>query len=183
LAIAVEQKDGYTADHCQRIKEFAMRLGEFMNLSSSEMYPLNFGALFHDVGKVKVPEEILNKPGKLTDDEWFVMKKHTDFGAEILLDTKLPSLQVASNMVKYHHECWDGKGYHGLGGTEIPIGACIVAVVDSYEAMTTDRAYQRARTREQALEELVRCRGTMYRPDVVDAFIKLSSGLLEYIEA
>ena len=172
LAIAVEVKDGYTSEHCARIKSMSMILGEYMGLSSAEMLKLNFGSFLHDVGKVKVPDAVLKKPGKLTDQEWAIMKQHTDLGAEMLRSSHLGVLENAADIVFFHHERWDGKGYHGQSGKAIPIGACIVAVVDSYDAMTTDRVYQKGRSKQEALDEIVRCREQMYRPDVVDAFIE-----------
>lgn len=177
LAIAVAVKDGYTAEHCERILALSMLVGETMGLGSKEMLQLNYGAFLHDVGKVQIPDEILQKPAQLTADEWQIMRKHTDYGAQMLIDTQVPALQAAADIVRYHHERWDGLGYHGLCGADIPIGACVVAVVDSYDAMTTDRVYQRGRSKEEALVEILNCRGKMYRPDVVDAFIALRGKL------
>lgn len=175
LAVAVEEKDGYTADHCQRIMKYSMMVGEAMGLTTQQLYELNYGAFLHDVGKVKVPEEVLQKPGKLTADEWEIMKQHTTFGKQMLEETSLPNLSAASRVVEQHHERYDGSGYpHGLKGDEISIGAAIVAVVDSYDAMTTDRVYQKRRTKEEALAEIKRCQGTMYHPDVVDVFLSLA---------
>lgn len=103
------------------------------------------------------------------------MKQHTTFGKQMLEETSLPNLSAASRVVEQHHERYDGSGYpHGLKGDEISIGAAIVAVVDSYDAMTTDRVYQKGRTKEEALAEIKRCQGTMYHPDVVDVFLSLA---------
>ncbi|MCP8615744.1 HD-GYP domain-containing protein [Salirhabdus salicampi] len=175
LAISVEQKDGYTADHCNRIMELSMKVGEELDLSASELYQLNLSSFFHDVGKVSVPESILNKPSKLTSQEWETMKTHTTKGRELLEESDLPDLQSVGYIVEQHHERYDGKGYpHGLKGDEIDIKAAIIAVVDSYDAMTTDRVYQKGRSKEEALKEIKRCRGTMYNPKVVDIFLRIA---------
>jgi putative nucleotidyltransferase with HDIG domain len=174
LAVSIEEKDGYTADHCHRIMKMSMRVGEEMNFSSDKMHVLNFGAFFHDIGKIEVPEEVLNKPGKLTPEEWKIMKLHTVHGREILERTDLPHLIAAGRIVEQHHERYDGAGYpHGLKGDEIDIAAAIISVVDSFDAMTTDRVYQKGRSKAEALAEILRCRGTMYHPDVVDVFISI----------
>jgi HD-GYP domain-containing protein (c-di-GMP phosphodiesterase class II) len=176
LAVSVEQKDGYTADHCQRIMKLSMMLGEAMNLTATQLYELNFGAFFHDVGKVKVPESILGKPSSLTNEEWAIMKQHTLYGRQMLEETELPYLQVAASIVEQHHERYDGSGYpHGLRGEQICTGAAIIAVVDSYDAMTTDRVYRKGCSKEEALVEIERGNGTLYRSDVVDAFFSISN--------
>ena len=178
LAVSVEEKDGYTADHCDRIKKMSMLLGEALELSSKEMYQLNYGSFLHDVGKVTVPAAILGKPGKLTAEEWEIMKSHTVYGREMLEKTGLPNLIAAGKVVEQHHERFDGSGYpYGLKGSDILIGSAIVAVVDSYDAMTTDRCYQKGRTKDAALSEILRCRGTLYHPDVVDTFLSLEDKL------
>jgi HD-GYP domain-containing protein (c-di-GMP phosphodiesterase class II) len=174
LAISVEKKDGYTADHCYRIAKISMLVGEAMNLSSSQLYDLNMGSFLHDVGKVKVPEEILTKPGKLTPEEWEIMKLHTTYGKEMLLESGYPPLYRPSILVEQHHERYNGSGYpYGLKGGEIEIGAAIIAVVDSFDAMTSNRVYQKGRSKEDAIEEIKRCKGTLYHPDVADAFLSI----------
>lgn len=173
LALTIEQKDGYTSHHCTRIMQMSMRVGQAMKLAPSELYTLQFGAYLHDVGKVRVPIELLNKPGRLTDSEWELMKRHTIYGREILLETGLPYLTQASLLVAQHHERHDGSGYpFGLKGADIHIGAAIIAVTDSYDAMTTDRQYRRAKPAADAIAEIQSLRGTLYHPDVVDAFLK-----------
>jgi putative nucleotidyltransferase with HDIG domain len=175
LAVSVEQKDGYTADHCTRIKDLSMMVADIMHLSPNELYDLNLGAFLHDIGKTMVPLNILNKPGKLTNNEWEIMKKHTIFGREVLEKTKFPSLSSAASIVEQHHERFNGSGYpYGLKKGEIKLGAAIVAVVDSYDAMTTNRVYSMARKKEEALAEIEMGRETLYHPDVVDAFLSIS---------
>lgn len=179
LAISIEEKDGYTVDHCTRISKMSMIIGEAIGLDSEQVQKLNLGSFFHDVGKVKIPEEILKKPGKLTPDEWTIMKQHPTFGRELLEECTIPVLASVGKIVEQHHERFDGKGYpKGLAGNEISIEAAIISVVDSYDAMTTDRVYQERRSPEYAIEELLRCRGTMYHPDVVDKFIELQNMIL-----
>ncbi|MCM3766074.1 HD-GYP domain-containing protein [Neobacillus niacini] len=174
LAVEVEARDGYTADHCERIKTFAMKVGTKMNLSNPDLYILNWASFFHDIGKIKVPIEVLNKPGKLTDSEWDILKQHTTFGREILHETDNPFLIEAGKIVEQHHERWDGKGYpKGLKGEEIDIRAAIISVVDSYDAMTTDRVYRERLTEEIAIEEIKQNSGTMYNPKVVEIFLEI----------
>lgn len=174
LAVSIEEKDGYTKDHCDRIKTMSMLVGEKAGLTSKQLMRLNLASFLHDIGKVNVPIEILQKPGKLNAEEWELMKLHTTYGREILEQSSLPSLKVAGSIVEQHHERYDGLGYpHNLKGEEISIEAAIIAVVDSFDAMTTNRIYQSARSREEAYEEILRCRGTMYNPYIVDIFLGL----------
>ncbi|TCN25087.1 HD domain-containing phosphohydrolase [Mesobacillus foraminis] len=178
LAISVEEKDGYTSDHCQRIMELSMMLGKKLGLASKDLYTLNLGSFLHDVGKIRVPDHVLNKPDKLTPEEWELMKKHTIYGVEILEDTNIGYLKDAAKIVGQHHERYDGSGYpFGLKGDEIYIGAKIVAVVDSYDAMTTDRVYRKGMAKEDALEELQKGIGSLYDPDVAKAFLELADQL------
>ncbi|WP_053367931.1 HD-GYP domain-containing protein [Bacillus sp. FJAT-27245] len=177
LAILVEEKDGYTSDHCDRIKELSMRLGKVMGLDADELYIMNLAGFLHDVGKVRVPDEILKKPGKLTNEEYDIIKMHTIWGREILTETGNPDLLKAGEIVEQHHERYDGKGYpHRLKGGEIRIEAAIISVVDAFDAMTTDRVYRKGMTREEAFEELAHNKGTMFHPDVIDAFFSIVDG-------
>lgn len=174
LTVSVEEKDGYTADHCQRIKDLSMLVGDKLGLLPNQMYELNLGAFLHDIGKVKVPENILGKPGSLTPEEWSIMKLHTVFGREMLQQSPIPNLVSAAAIVEQHHERIDGSGYpHGLRGSEILVGSLIVAVVDSFDAMTTDRVYKKGRSKEEALAEIEKGRDSLYRSDVVDAFFSI----------
>lgn len=173
LAVSVEKKDGYTADHCSRITQLSMLVGEAMNLSPNELYILNLASFLHDVGKVAIPEEVLNKPGKLTDDEYEIIKTHTVEGRKLLEKTELPDLIEAGRIVEQHHERYDGKGYMKLSNKETDIRAAIITVVDSYDAMTTDRVYRKGMPQEEAFAELIRCKGTMFNPKIVDIFLSL----------
>ena len=179
LVRSIEAKDGYTMNHCTRITRLSMILGESLGLDSEQILRLNLGSFFHDIGKVKIPDEILKKPGKLTSEEWSIMKKHPTYGRTILEECTIPVVGSAGLIVEQHHERFDGKGYpHGLAGDEISLEASIISVVDSYDAMTTDRVYQERRSPDYAFKELLQCRGTMYHPDVVDKFIELKDTIL-----
>jgi HD-GYP domain-containing protein (c-di-GMP phosphodiesterase class II) len=183
LAISVEEKDGYTAGHCNRIMQLSMKLGEMLNLSPHELHQINLGSFLHDIGKVKVPDHILNKPSKLSPEEWAIMKMHPIYGKEILEEMNLPYLMEASDIIGQHHERYDGTGYPlGLKENEICIGAAIVAIVDSYDAMTYDRVYRKALSKEEAMQEIVQGRGTLYQPDVVDAFLSIISEIGDFIK-
>lgn len=183
IAVSVEEKDGYTAEHCNRIKELSMLVGKEMGLSSDELYILNLAAFLHDIGKVKVPEEILNKPSKLTDEEYEVMKKHTTWGKDILQETNMVDLIRAGEIVEQHHERFDGKGYpHALKGDEIHIEAAIISVVDAFDAMTSDRVYRKGMSAEAALAELEKHKGSMFHPQVVDLFFRLQEQIVKEVK-
>jgi HD-GYP domain-containing protein (c-di-GMP phosphodiesterase class II) len=174
LATSVGEKDGYTTDHCQRIMNMALSIGEKMNLPSTQLHLLSIAAFFHDVGKVRITESILNKPGKLNVDEWATMRLHPIYGRSILEETGLPLMAAAGRIVEQHHERYDCQGYpYGLGGEDIHICAAIISVVDSYHAIISDRVYRKGRSKAAALAEIQRCRGTMYHPDVVDVFLSI----------
>jgi putative nucleotidyltransferase with HDIG domain len=175
LAVKIEEKDGYTSDHCERIKKLAMLVGEELKLQAYDMFILNLSAFFHDIGKTRVPEEILNKPNKLSNEEFEVMKLHTTYGKLLLHETGLPDLRIVGDVIEQHHERFDGKGYPlGLKEHEISLLASIITVVDSFDAMTVDRVYQKGRPFEEALQEIERFSGSMYHPEIVSAFLKIS---------
>lgn len=172
LARSVEEKDKATEGHCARIERLALRTGERLGLTGDQLVTLSYAAYLHDVGKVKVPDEILNKPGPLTDAEWEEIRKHSDYGAEMLREKDF--LRNAAEVVRAHHERYDGKGYpRGLKGEEIPIEARIVAVVDAYDAMISDRPYRKALPKEKAIAELKKNAGTQFDPRVVNAFLSV----------
>ncbi|HLN64389.1 MAG TPA: HD-GYP domain-containing protein [Symbiobacteriaceae bacterium] len=171
LAIEVEMKDGYTRSHCRRIQHLSTLVGQALGLSPTRRHYLLYGSFFHDLGKTRVPDAILKKPGSLTPEEWTIMQQHTIWGRDLLLNTPLAG---AAQILAQHHERLDGSGYpFGLCGDAISLEAQIVAVVDSYDAMTTDRIYRKGIPIAQAVDELRRCRGTLYLPQVVDAFIQV----------
>ena len=173
-AAAIAKIDGYTFKHCARIKDYSTELWKKLNQPIERAQILVWGAYFHDIGKLTVPLEILNKPGKLTASEWVLMKAHTSKGAEMMRNHELTWLRDSAFIVEQHHERYDGKGYpHGLKGEEISLEAAIVSVVDSFDAMTTNRVYRDALSMNEAIQEIVSGRGTQFHPVVVDAFLKL----------
>lgn len=168
LAVEIEVTDGYTADHCERLQRLSYATGRELGLDAASLYTLDFGAYLHDVGKVKVPREILTKPGKLTDEEWAIVKLHPTYGRELLEPT---FMRDAGAIVEQHHERLDGSGYpHGLAGDDVLTESYIVAVADTYDAMTTDRPYRSALPAQAAFDELERLAGVHYPRDVVRAF-------------
>ncbi len=171
LAVEVEVKDGYTSEHCRRLQVLSYAAGQELGLGQDRLYLLDYGAYLHDVGKVKVPVNILRKPSTLTQAEWTLMKKHPTFGRELLEKTYL---KRAGIIVEQHHERLDGSGYpHALSGEDVLVESYIVAVADAYDAMTTDRPYRRAAPPEHAFAELRRYAGIYYPKEVVDAFISV----------
>lgn len=170
LARQVAQKDGYTHDHCSRVRQMAFGLGRLMGLAPERLYWLTFGAFLHDVGKARIPSEILLKPGPLTPSEWDIMRQHPVFGEKMVAETPV---HRAAKIVGQHHERVDGSGYpRGLKEDAILLESQIVAVVDTFDAITTDRPYHGAESSEAALTEIGRCRGSLFRRDVVDAFFE-----------
>ena len=168
LAVEVELKDGYTSAHCARLRDLSFTLGKEIGLEPRRLHLLDFGAYLHDVGKIRVPLSILNKPAKLTAEEWQIIKKHPSYGRELIDQT---FMKEAGTIVEQHHERLDGSGYpYGLSGNEILIEAAIVAVVDTFDAMTTDRPYRKASTPEEALAEIRKYAGIHYPKEVVKAF-------------
>jgi len=173
-AEAIEEVDGYTYMHCHRIKEYSIELYKKMKLPAEGLVKLNWGAYFHDIGKLAIPYQILNKKAKLTSEEWEIMKSHTTVGAWMMRNHEITWLKESAFIVEQHHERYDGKGYpYGLTGDQISIEAAIVSVVDSFDAMTTDRVYRGALSLEEAIGELKKGRGTQFHPDVVDSFLEL----------
>jgi putative nucleotidyltransferase with HDIG domain len=169
LVATLDERDGYTARHSQEVVETASQIGNALDLEPAELAELEIAALLHDIGKAHVPSAILKKPGKLTADEYAVMVKHPSWGAEML--AKVPGLEVVANIVRFHHERWDGAGYPaGITGPRIPLASRIIAVCDSYNAMTSDRPYRAAMTREVAIEELRTGAGWQFDPGVVAQF-------------
>ncbi len=167
LALAIEAKDHSTHDHLNRVRFYAVALGEELGISGTELEALKAAALLHDIGKLAVPEHIINKPGKLTAEEFQKMKIHPMIGAEILERVSFPYPVVP--IVRAHHEKWNGKGYpDGLKGEEIPLGARVLAVADCFDALISDRQYRRALTLEAAMEVIIAESGISYDPRVVE---------------
>ncbi|GLV13344.1 hypothetical protein Heshes_10280 [Alicyclobacillus hesperidum] len=174
LAVQIALKDGYTASHCERIRRYSLMIGCELNLNATDLLSLSCGALFHDIGKIRIPDEILMKPGKLTPEEFDIIKQHTIFGRDIMNSPENPFLNIGSKVAEQHHERYDGSGYpYGLKRDEIYLPAAIVAVVDSYDAMVSNRPYQTARKKADAVREIASLSGKLYDPRVVDAFLKV----------
>lgn len=169
----VDAKDPYTAGHSLRVQRIAVEIGREMGLDRHRLETLHFAGLFHDIGKIGVPDAILTKPERLTDEEFEVVKRHPEDGARIV--GRLRSLQEIVPAILHHHERWDGTGYpHALRADDIPAEASIVGLADAFDAMTTDRPYSDARSLEAAVAEIVRNRGTQFAPAVVDAFLRVT---------
>ncbi|ATW25933.1 HD-GYP domain-containing protein [Candidatus Formimonas warabiya] len=170
LASIIDAKDHYTAGHSKRVAQYVVAICEEMNLPDKYIEDFKDIALLHDIGKIAIPEHILNKPGRLDDWEMEKMKTHPTVGYEII---KQITFLKHHKICKYHHERLDGKGYpEGLKGDEIPLGARIIAVADSFDAMTSDRPYRKGMDVGNAFRELERCKGTQFDPAAVDAFIR-----------
>ncbi|MDO9535762.1 MAG: diguanylate cyclase [Bacillota bacterium] len=171
LMTVVNGKDRYTYGHSERVSYYTKNVGKMLGIGSQELRQLEFGAFLHDIGKLEIPHEVLNKNGPLSQSEWEMVKQHPAWGSEILKPISL--LQDAIPMVLHHHENYDGSGYpDGLKGKKIPLSARILRVVDSFDAITTIRPYRRSLSMEEALKEILRCSGLYYDPLVVDIFVK-----------
>ena len=174
LAVALDAKDSYTEGHSNRVSEYAYILAKNISLDLQEIEWVRLAAAMHDIGKIGIPESILCKQGKLTKDEYEIMKKHPVIGAKILKPIK--PLEKVANLVLYHHEHWDGSGYpNGLKKEEIPIGARIVSIVDAYQAMTSSRPYRPALPFEEAIKRLKEGKEKQWEPELVDMFVKIVS--------
>jgi putative nucleotidyltransferase with HDIG domain len=173
LNAAVEARDPYTAGHSQRVRRVALAIGRELRLPAKQLGALGTAALFHDIGKIGMPDSILTKPDKLTRAEAAVMREHVTRGAEIV--SRISSLADSVPAIRHHHERWDGLGYPDrLRGKELPIEAAIIGIADSWDAMTTDRPYAVALEMKDALEQIEAGRGKQFNPAVVDAFLSVS---------
>lgn len=169
LAAALEARDVETKGHSERVVSYCIRLGKQMCLNDAGLITLENGALLHDIGKIGVPDGILLKRGALTEDEWSYMRRHVEYGAQIL--SGIDFLQGASQIVAQHHERYDGSGYpNRIEADRICLGARIFAVADAVDAITSDRPYRKARSFDDAGDELIRCSGAQFDPAVVEAF-------------
>jgi diguanylate cyclase (GGDEF)-like protein/putative nucleotidyltransferase with HDIG domain len=171
LAYAIDAKDHYTQGHSQKVSAYAALIAEAMEMSDAEVEEIRLGGVLHDIGKVAIPENILNKSGPLNPEEWETMKAHVTFGAKIL-DPLMPLARIRE-MVLHHHEFFDGSGYpNALTGDKIPLGARIIAVADAYDTITSDRTYKKGRTAPEALAELERCANAQFDGTLVALFVR-----------
>jgi putative nucleotidyltransferase with HDIG domain len=178
LVFALEAKDKYTAGHSRRVNEIALAIGRELKLSEEDLENLRWGSLLHDVGKIAVDQFIQNKPGKLTPAEYEHIMMHAHVGAGIVRPVVN---EKVVEIVEHHHDRYDGSGLHQVGAAEnIPLGARILAVADSWDAMTSDRPYRSAMPTEEARQEIKRCSGTQFDPDVANAFLKTASSCTIY---
>jgi PAS domain S-box-containing protein len=181
LASAAEARDPYTEHHLQRIRGYSEAIATELGLPVEETREIGLASLLHDIGKMRIPDSILMKPGALTDEEWKTMRLHTVWGDELLAGQAW--LETARQIARWHHEDWDGGGYpDGLKGSQIPLGATITAVADGFDAMTSDRPYKKAWPPTEAVREIQAQNGKRYSPQVVDAFMRvLERGEIERI--
>lgn len=170
LRIAVDAKDSYTAGHSDRVAYYSKLIGQKLGLSPEDLQTLYEGALFHDIGKIGIPDSVLKKAGPLSNEEYHDIQNHPSIGAHILLPAKIFNDLIP--IVRSHHERFDGTGYPAkLSGDDIPYMARIVAVADAFDAMTSDRSYRPRYTLIKALDELEKGKGTQFDPNIVDAFL------------
>ena len=177
LLVALESKDRYLNGHSVRVRDMAVKLGEHAGLDRGQLRTLGYAALLHDVGKIGIHEDILNKNDKLTDDEYKEIQRHPEISAEII--SPVPFLNPSVKAVLHHHERWDGQGYpHGLSGEQIPLMARIIAVVDAFDAMTSDRSYRSAMPHSVAMQAIQSGRGIQFDPRIADLFEKHKDEIL-----
>ncbi|MGD0819302.1 MAG: HD domain-containing phosphohydrolase [Desulfomonilia bacterium] len=170
MAKILDARDPHTSQHSTRVTNFSLALANIIKLSDDEKDVLYIAASLHDIGKVGIPDSILLKKDKLTDEEFKIIKRHPDIGADIL--KPLPPMSRETDVIRYHHERYDGKGYPaGIGGGEIPLLSRIITLADSYDAMTTDRPYRNGLPIDKAIEEIIRCIGSQFDPELANMFI------------
>ena len=172
LISSIQARDNYTEEHSRRVTETSLKIAAQLNCSKKDMESLRIASVLHDVGKIAVPDSVLLKPGSLTLEEFLIIKNHPTIGENILRPVIL--LEAERKIIQCHHERWDGKGYPlGLAGTDIPYLARIMAVADSFDAMTSNRPYRQAMPLEKAIDELIKGKNTQFDEEIVDAFVKI----------
>jgi putative nucleotidyltransferase with HDIG domain len=182
LGAALDTRDTATEAHSQRVGRYAIRLARELRLGDAQLRDLEQGAYLHDVGKIGLPDAVLQKPGPLSEEEWEIVRRHPQIGAALL--RRIPFLQGAAEIALCHHERWDGTGYpRGLAAAAIPVAARVFAVADAFDAMTSDRAYRAARPLARAREEIAELAGAQFDPGVVEAFLRVPLAEWERIRA
>lgn len=172
LSQIIENKSEDTGQHVKRVSEYTQILCKSLDYSEEDSWKISLAAMLHDVGKIMIPEHILEKPGKLTPEEFAEVKKHIDYGRQMLETTPGELFNISSEIAHQHHERWDGKGYMGMQGEDIANYACCVALADVFDALVSKRAYKQAWTPKEAYDEIVSQRGKQFAPHVVDAFVE-----------
>ena len=169
---ALELHDNDTEEHSQRVSEMTVQLARAMGIQEKNLIHVRRGALLHDIGNMGIPDYILSKPGKLSENEWDIMRQHPYHAYQML--TKYPVLRAAVDIPYYHHERWDGSGYPlGLEGAKIPLGARVTAIIDVWDALNSDRPYRKAWPQKRAKTYIQKQAGKHFDPEVVDAFFQL----------
>ncbi len=178
LVKALDAREKEVGSHSERVMELTILLAGRLRIEGKALENIAKGALLHDIGKIGIPDNILLKPGKLDETEWTEMRKHPAIGHAIMSDIKI--FETAAEIILTHHERFDGTGYpRGLKGSDIPIGGRIFAVVDTLDAMTSDRPYRKALPFDEVVREVVRCRGTQFDPEIADLFLSIPKNQLE----
>jgi HD-GYP domain-containing protein (c-di-GMP phosphodiesterase class II) len=182
LVSVLQERDSLLAHHLEDVAALSEAVSRRMNVPAEQLQAIRRAAELHDVGRLAIPEEILSKTGPLDEDEWEFVRRHTLIGERILASA--PALRSAAELIRSSHERWDGEGYPDrLRGREIPLGARIIAVCDAFDAMTSARAYAPSLSRQEAIRELLRCSGTQFDPDVVEAFADVQASLIAELVA
>ena len=173
----IEMKDPYTKGHSEEVAKWSGIIAQNLNLNKDEQKEIKLAARLHDIGKIGIPEGILNAPRKLNKEEYAEIKKHPNLGADLF--SNIDKFKKVSQVIKYHHEWYNGKGYpDGLIGEKIPLGSRIINVADAYQAMTSDRPYREALSEREAIAELKRCAGSQFDPEIVMVFIRILNGFI-----
>jgi len=172
MADAIDRRDPYTADHSRRVAELAVRIAEVYGMNERDIERLRLSSRLHDIGKIGIGNDLLHKPGKLTDEEWKIMRDHPVIGEQLLKPYR--QFRHETRIVRFHHERWDGKGYpEGVRGTQIPLGSRVIAVADTFDAMTTSRPYRPALSKQIAIDEIRNGALTQFDPQVVASFLQV----------
>ena len=174
LLSALELRDAYSRFHCDRAVRLAMELGDACGIVDSDLDHLRISARFHDIGKIGIPDDVLLKPARLTDSEWETMKTHSELGEQLIKEAAFPDNDEVATVIRHHHESFDGSGYpDGLRGANIPLLCRIHLIVDAYDAMSTTRPYQKARSHSQIMEILNSESGKKFDPQIFNKFSKM----------
>ncbi len=170
LALALDAKDPHTRGHSERVAKYAVEIGRELKLSENDLEMLHYAGILHDIGKIGISDTVLNKVGKLTEEEFKLIQMHTEIGDRVVRPVTF--LRGVAQVIRHHHERYDGRGYPDrIKGEEIPLGARIMAVADAFDAMTYDRVYRAGMSKEEAVNELIRGKGTQFDPAIVDVFV------------